>query len=46
MGSIAELRERGGLAADAPLEDVFIHTVGAEEEDEGLLEWLTGKETG
>jgi ABC-2 type transport system ATP-binding protein len=45
LGSIAELRERGGLAEDAPLEDVFIQTVGAEVEDEGLLGWLTGTET-
>jgi ABC-2 type transport system ATP-binding protein len=45
MGSIQELRQRAGLSADAPLEDVFIHTVGAEVEDEGLLLWLTGKES-
>jgi ABC-2 type transport system ATP-binding protein len=44
MGSIPLLRERAGLAKDAPLEDVFIRTVGAEVEDEGLLDWLTGKE--
>jgi ABC-2 type transport system ATP-binding protein len=44
MGSIAGLRQRAGLHDDAPLEDVFIHTVGAEVEDEGLLDWLTGKE--
>jgi ABC-2 type transport system ATP-binding protein len=44
MGSIPELRAHAGLADDAPLEDVFIHTVGAEVEDEGLLDWLTGME--
>jgi ABC-2 type transport system ATP-binding protein len=44
-GSIPELREGAGLADDAPLEDVFIHTVGAEVEDEALLDWLTGKES-
>ena len=44
VGSIAELRERAGLPDCAPLEDVFIRTVGAEVEDEGLLDWLTGKE--
>jgi ABC-2 type transport system ATP-binding protein len=43
VGSIPELRQRAGLPGDAPLEDVFIHTVGAENDDEGLLEWLTGK---
>jgi ABC-2 type transport system ATP-binding protein len=43
LGSISQLRQRSGLAEDAPLEDVFIHTVGAEVEDEGLLGWLTGK---
>jgi ABC-2 type transport system ATP-binding protein len=44
VGSIAELRQRANLPDDAPLEDVFIHTVGAEVEDEGLLGWLTGSE--
>jgi ABC-2 type transport system ATP-binding protein len=44
IGSIAGLRQRAGLHGDAPLEDVFIRTVGAEVEDEGLLDWLTGKE--
>jgi ABC-2 type transport system ATP-binding protein len=44
VGSIAELRRRAGLPDDAPLEDVFIRTVGAEVEDEGLLGWLTGSE--
>jgi ABC-2 type transport system ATP-binding protein len=42
VGSIPELRQRAGLPDDAPLEDVFIHTVGAEVEDEALLDWLTG----
>ncbi len=42
VGSIPELRQRAGLPDDAPLEDVFIHTVGAEVEEEGLLGWLTG----
>jgi ABC-2 type transport system ATP-binding protein len=45
IGSIPELRQRAGLPGDAPLEDVFIHTVGAETEDETLLGWLTGKES-
>jgi ABC-2 type transport system ATP-binding protein len=44
LGSIPALRQRAGLLEDAPLEDVFIHTVGAEIEDEGLLGWLTGSE--
>lgn len=41
-GSIPELRQRAGLPDDAPLEDVFVKTVGVNEEDEGLLGWLTG----
>ena len=45
IGSIPELRQRAGLPDDTPLEDVFIHTVGAEVEDETLLDWLTGKES-
>jgi ABC-2 type transport system ATP-binding protein len=45
IGSIPELRQRAGLPDDAPLEDVFINTVGAEVEDEALLDWLTGKES-
>jgi ABC-2 type transport system ATP-binding protein len=44
VGSIAELRQRANLPNDAPLEDVFIHTVGAEMEDDELLGWLTGNE--
>jgi len=44
MGSIPDLRAQASLADDAPLEDVFIRTVGAEVEDEGLLDWLTGRE--
>ncbi|MBC7252245.1 MAG: ABC transporter ATP-binding protein, partial [Anaerolineae bacterium] len=44
VGSIPELRQRAGLPEDAPLEDVFIRTVGVEIEDETLLDWLTGKE--
>jgi ABC-2 type transport system ATP-binding protein len=43
IGSIPELRQRAGLPDDAPLEDVFIRTVGAEVEDEALLDWLTGE---
>jgi ABC-2 type transport system ATP-binding protein len=43
VGSIPTLRERAGLAKDAPLEDVFLRTVGAEVEDEVLLGWLTGE---
>jgi ABC-2 type transport system ATP-binding protein len=42
VGSIPELRQRAGLPGDAPLEDVFIRTVGAEVQDEALLGWLTG----
>jgi ABC-2 type transport system ATP-binding protein len=42
VGPIPELRERAGLPDDASLEDVFIRTVGAEVDDEGLLDWLTG----
>ena len=44
VGSIPKLRQRAELPDDAPLEDVFIRTVGAEVEDEGLLGWLTGEE--
>ena len=44
IGSIPELRQRAGLPQEAPLEDVFIRTVGAEAEDDILLDWLTGKE--
>jgi ABC-2 type transport system ATP-binding protein len=44
VGSIQELRLRAALSDDAPLEDVFLHTVGARVEDEGLLGWLTGRE--
>ncbi|MBN1579536.1 MAG: ABC transporter ATP-binding protein [Anaerolineae bacterium] len=43
LGSISELRQRAGLPDSAPLEDVFIHTVGADDQDEGLLDWLTGR---
>jgi ABC-2 type transport system ATP-binding protein len=46
VGSIADLRRRAELPDDAPLEDVFIRSVGAEATDEGLLGWLTGEETG
>jgi ABC-2 type transport system ATP-binding protein len=47
VGSIADLRQRAGLPEDAPLEDVFIHTVGAEEAEEaGVLDWLTGADPG
>jgi ABC-2 type transport system ATP-binding protein len=43
LGSIPELCARVGLPADAPLEDVFVHTVGVEEAEEaGRLDWLTG----
>lgn len=44
-GSIAELRRQASLPDDAPLEDVFLRSVGAEVDDEGLLDWLTGGET-
>ncbi|MEJ2210889.1 MAG: ABC transporter ATP-binding protein [Anaerolineae bacterium] len=44
-GSIPELRQRAGLSEAAPLEDVFLHAVQAEEEgDAELLGWLTGGE--
>jgi ABC-2 type transport system ATP-binding protein len=43
LGSIPQLRERADLAPDASLEDVFIHTVGADDEEGGLLAWLTGE---
>jgi ABC-2 type transport system ATP-binding protein len=47
VGSIPDLRHRAGLSEDAPLEDVFLHTVGAEEDEEaGVLDWLTGAEPG
>ena len=42
VGSVQELRRRVALPEDAPLEDVFLHTVGVRMEDEGLLEWLVG----
>lgn len=42
VGSIPELRQRAGLPEDAPLEDVFLRTVGAEVADDVLLGWLTG----
>ncbi len=46
-GSIPELRERAGLPEDAPLEDVFVRVVGREaEEDEQLIDWLTGEAVG
>jgi ABC-2 type transport system ATP-binding protein len=45
LGSIPDLRSRAGLGDDAPLEDVFLRTVGAEQAEEaGLLDWLTGSE--
>jgi ABC-2 type transport system ATP-binding protein len=44
-GSIPELRQGAGLAEEAPLEDVFLHAVQAEDvQDAELLGWLTGKE--
>lgn len=43
-GSIAELRGQAGLAENASLEDVFIHTVGGDEEDDSFLTWLTGRD--
>jgi ABC-2 type transport system ATP-binding protein len=45
LGSIPDLRSRAGRGDDAPLEDVFLRTVGAEQAEEaGLLDWLTGSE--
>ena len=46
VGSISTLRQRAGLPDEAPLEDVFIRTVGAEVEDDRVLDWLTGNESG
>jgi len=43
QGPIPDLRAQAGLSSDASLEDVFIHTVGAETEDQTLLGWLTGE---
>jgi ABC-2 type transport system ATP-binding protein len=46
VGSIADLRSRADLPDNAPLEDVFIRTVGAELTGETeLLDWLTGRES-
>ena len=43
VGSIPELRHRAGLPDGAPLEEVFVRTVGADETaDPSLLGWLTG----
>ena len=44
QGPIPDLRAQAGLSSDASLEDVFIHTVGAETEDQTLLGWLTGEQ--
>jgi ABC-2 type transport system ATP-binding protein len=44
-GSIPELRRAAGLPEEAALEEVFVRTVraqGPQEEQEPLLEWLTG----
>jgi ABC-2 type transport system ATP-binding protein len=46
VGSIDDLRQRAGLSPDAPLEDVFIHTVGASVEEDEALDWLTRKTSG
>ncbi|MFZ6029430.1 MAG: ABC transporter ATP-binding protein [Chloroflexota bacterium] len=43
VGSIPELRARANLAGDASLEDVFVHTVGAQENGGVRLDWLTGQ---
>ena len=48
-GSIPELRQRAGLPEEAPLEDVFLHSVQAEAAglpDQDLLAWLTGHDDG
>lgn len=42
VGGIAALRAQAGLPEEAPLEEVFIRTVGAKVEDATLLGWLTG----
>ncbi len=42
FGAIPDLRRQAGLTPEAPLEDVFIHAVQAQvEEDRDLLQWLT-----
>ncbi len=46
VGSIAALRAQAGLPEEAPLEEVFIRTVGAEVKDATLLSWLTGRAAG
>jgi ABC-2 type transport system ATP-binding protein len=43
VGSIPDLRTRAHLPEDASLEDVFVHTVGAQDNDEIHLDWLTGQ---
>lgn len=43
VGSIPELRARAGLADGASLEDVFVHTVGAQDNGDVNLDWLTGQ---
>ncbi|NPV06958.1 MAG: ABC transporter ATP-binding protein [Anaerolineae bacterium] len=47
QGSLSELRQAVGLPEEAPLEEVFVRTVqaqGPEDQQEPLLQWLTGKE--
>lgn len=39
-GTIPQMRQRTGLSEDAPLEDVFLQTVGVQDEDASLA-WLT-----
>jgi ABC-2 type transport system ATP-binding protein len=43
VGSIPELRQRANLPEDASLEDIFLQTVGVQEEG-ARLDWLTGSE--
>jgi ABC-2 type transport system ATP-binding protein len=43
VGSIPDLRQRANLSEDASLEDIFLQTVGAQEEGT-RLDWLTNNE--
>ncbi len=43
-GRISELRRQAGLPQDTPLEEVFVHAVGAGSDEAALLHWLTGSD--
>ncbi len=45
IGSISELRKRANLPEDASLEDIFLQTVGVQE-DGTRLDWLTDRAKG